>query len=60
MAEKKRTNYRLHHKAASEGDESGTEPKDAELGNINRINAGAEVTVTETGIDYITCGDDLI
>lgn len=60
VAEKKRTNYRLHHKAASEGDESGTEPKDAELGNINRINAGAEVTVTETGIDYITCGDDLI
>lgn len=48
-----------YHPAAEENELAGQHPTAATLGDINRINAGAEATVNSYGVDYIYCGTRL-
>ena len=42
----------------NEGKEAGLEPSETYIGAINDIDAGAGITITDFGVDYIFCGEE--
>lgn len=60
VLETNRRIYTTDYKTAQEeAQEAGEWPESKALGAINKINAGAGVTVTDYGVDYIYCGTQL-